>query len=96
MQDLFEEPVSALLSYNAKTRAVIPRKMVWRGREYSFTKLGYHHTVRVGRILQHIFHVTDGATDFRLRVNTETLEVVLEDVYDSSQSGQTFGHAHRP
>lgn len=81
MQDIFEEPVSALISYNAKTNGIMLRKMVWRGREYTFTKLGYHHTVRVGRVLQHIFHVTDGAADFRIRVNTETLEVVLEDIY---------------
>ncbi|MBI1862707.1 hypothetical protein HYS00_01160 [Candidatus Microgenomates bacterium] len=81
MQDIFEEPVSALFSYNAKTQAIMPRKMVWKGREYTFTKLGYHHTVRIGRILNHIFHVTDGTNDYRLRVNTETLEVVLEDVY---------------
>lgn len=81
MQDLFDEPVSALISYNAKTNAIMPRKMMWKGREYTFTKMGYHHTVRIGRVLHHIFHVTDGAADYRLRMNTETLEVVLEDVY---------------
>lgn len=86
MQDIFEEPVSALFSYNAKTHAIMPRKMVWKGREYIFTKLGYHHTVRIGRTLNHIFHVTDGVNDYRLRINTETLEVVLEDVYHDQLS----------
>lgn len=81
MQDIFEEPVSALFSYNAKTQAIMLRKMMWKGREYIFTKMGYHHTVRIGRVLHHVFHVTDGASDFRLRVNTETMEVVLEDIY---------------
>lgn len=45
----------------------------WRGRQYQITKVGLHHATREGRVLFHIFSVTDGTTFFKLKFDTETL-----------------------
>ncbi len=80
MENIIHEPVSVITSFNHETRRVFPRKLRWRNREYQITKVAYHHTVRQGRLLYHIFHVTDGTIDFRLIFNTETLHWILEDI----------------
>ena len=46
------------------------------------TKLGFHHTVRVGRVLHHIFSVATESMFFRLNLDTETLSWTLEEVSD--------------
>ncbi len=61
---------------------VMPYKLRWQGRDYIITKLGFHHTVRLGRKLIHKFSVSTGTIDFRLSYDTETLEWVLEEVSD--------------
>lgn len=81
-----QEKVSVVTVYDRLTSTAMPKKMRWKNNEYFFTKLGYHHTVRFGRALMHIFHVTDGTTDFRLRFDTETLHWILEDMYSPDNS----------
>lgn len=50
-----------------------PTSFSWHGRQYTLTAVGLHHTLREGRVLVHIFSVTDGVTFFKLHLNTETL-----------------------
>lgn len=80
MPDTIHEPISVITVFNHEKRTVMPKKLFWKQREYIITKIGYHHQVREGRTLFHIFHVTDGNTDFRLLFNTESLHWTLEEV----------------
>ncbi len=82
MNESVNQKISVITVYNIEAGTVIPRKLMWHGREYLINKLGYHHRVREGRTLLHIFHVTDGTTAFRLSFNTDTLHWTLEEVYD--------------
>jgi hypothetical protein len=75
------QSVSATLQYNAHSHKSIPTRIIWQGREYNITKLGYHHTVRQGRTVVHIFSVANENTSFRLSLNSETLEWRLEEVF---------------
>lgn len=84
MNEIINERVSIIVSYDREKAVVMPRKMRWQGRDYVFTRLSYHHKIRMGRTLLHIFHVTDGATDFRLRLDTDTLHWTLEEVCDGT------------
>ena len=59
-----------------------PIRLFWHGRQYTLTQIGFHHTVREGRTLILIFSVTDGATFFKLRLDTETLLWKLLEVAD--------------
>lgn len=78
------ERVSIITVYNREKGTVMPFKMRWQGREYVMKKLAYHHKIREGRTILHIFHVTDGTSDFKLRLNTETLIWTLEEIYAGS------------
>ena len=80
MPDLIHEPVSVITVFNHERRTVMPRRLIWKNREYDITKISYHHQVRQGRTLYHIFHVSDGTVDFRLIFNTENLHWILEEV----------------
>ncbi|EKE14689.1 MAG: hypothetical protein ACD_12C00338G0002 [uncultured bacterium] len=84
MQEKLFEKISVILSYNSEKNTTIPYKIRWRLRDYFIKTLAYHHKVREGRELLHIFHVTDGNLDFRIRFNTEDLNWILEEVSDGN------------
>ena len=82
MIDHVDEKVAVIFSSNPATGLVVPRRMLWKGKTYVITKLGYHHPTREGRHMYHVFEVTDGVNDFRLKLDTETLHFLLEEVSD--------------
>ncbi len=84
MQEIINEKISVISSYNRLTGLVMPVKIFWQGRNYLIKKLSYYHRVRQGRLLLHIFHVTDGTLDFRLSLNSENLHWKLEEVSDGT------------
>lgn len=86
MTGLINEKVSVVtvFDHQAPKNVVLPWKIKWHGRIYTVHKLGYHHTLREGRKLLHIFSVTDGNLDFRLRLDTETLHWTLEEICDGT------------
>lgn len=73
MAEAINESVSVNLLFNHLKRSVIPTSLFWRGRRYTITKVGLHHTIREGRTLYHMFSVTDGTTSFKLQFDSETL-----------------------
>jgi hypothetical protein len=52
------------------------------GKEYDVTELGMHYPQRIGRVMHHIFSVTAGNLFFRLNLNTETLQWIIEEISD--------------
>lgn len=80
------EPVSVVAIYDRIRNEVTPWRIKWQGRIYTISQIGFHHTVRVGQTLQHIFSVTDGNTAFRLKHDTDTLGWMLEEVSDGLSS----------
>jgi len=83
LEKVFEK-VSIIFSYNREKNSFTIYKMGWRKRDYFIKRMAYHHKVREGRDLFHIFHVTDDNLDFRIRFDTENLEWILEEVSDGS------------
>ncbi|MDB5175222.1 MAG: hypothetical protein JWM81_80 [Candidatus Saccharibacteria bacterium] len=45
-----------------------PRRMVYEGREYNFLESGMHYLVQKGQQLIKLFDVSDGNTQYRLRL----------------------------
>lgn len=82
MAEDINESVSVTLWSNHVTKKILPYSLYWRGCRYQITTVGFHHTVREGRTLIHIFSVTDGTTFFKLRFDTETLGWKLLEVAD--------------
>lgn len=60
----------------------LPYKIKWRNREYKISKIGYHHRLRVGNVIHHIFSVATSSLAFRLNFDTENLSWTLEEVSD--------------
>ncbi len=86
MQEIIQEKVSVLTVYDRSNGLVMPKKMKWQGRLYNIDKIGYHHKVKEGNKLIHIFSVCNQTLAFRLRLDTETLQWTLEEVSDGITS----------
>lgn len=80
MSEAINESVSVALWSNHTTHSILPYSIYWHGRRYPISKVGFHHTVRLGRVLTHIFSVTDGTTFFKIMFDTETLFWTLVEV----------------
>lgn len=85
MAEAINESVSVNFLSNHLKGTAYPWVIFWRGRRYTITRVGLHHTLRDGRVLYHLYSVTDGMTFFHLRFDTETLSwKLLEISYDSN------------
>lgn len=71
-----DEPVIVGLINNA------PKYVIWKGRNYTITRVGLHHHFREGKTLYHVFSVLSQSIFFRLKMNTENLLWRLEEVED--------------
>ena len=56
---------------NAKQKRLesYPKRMVYEGREYTFLESGMRYLVQKGQDLIKFFDVSDGETDYRLRLD---------------------------
>jgi hypothetical protein len=84
MAETINESVSVDLLSNAIKGKVYPWMVHWRGRRYTIRQVGLHYVERAGRVLYHIFSVTDGTTYFKLRFDTETLGWKLMETEDKN------------
>ena len=86
MIEYVNESVSVLALFGSTDAKRRPIAFEWRGRRYRITEVGLHHTVQQGRVLHHIYTVSDGTTDFRLDFATDSQEWILEEVSDGARS----------
>jgi len=84
MLEKINEKVSANLVYDAQKGAVYPSQILWQGKTFAITKIGYHHLTREGRNTKHIFSVSDSSLFFKLALDTENLNWTLEEVSDGT------------
>lgn len=82
MLEKIDIPVTVYLIFNAESRSVEPRALVWNGRTYKVSKVGLHHKYKQGRILFHVFSVASKDMFFRLIFNTENLQWRLKQISD--------------
>lgn len=82
MQETLHEKASVITVYDHTNGKTFPWRIKWRGRVYTVTQIGYHHTLEHGSTLHHIFSVVAGSLYFRLNLNTLTLIWQVEEVTD--------------
>lgn len=75
-------PISVTLVFDHKKRIVLPKEIIWEGKNYPILKIGLHHTYRMGQTLFHVFSVASETLFFRLVLNTENLFWTLEEIAD--------------
>lgn len=73
MSEIINEQISVNFFSNHLKGTALPSSVYWRGRDYHITQVGLHHVFREGRVLIHVFSVTDGNNYFKLTFNSETL-----------------------
>lgn len=84
MREKIDEEVSVVMYYSAKKRRAVPHTISWQNREYRVGKIGYHHSVKEGATLYHIYELVDinETLWFRLRLDTSNLHWRLEAISD--------------
>lgn len=82
MLEKVDEKIDVITIYKRMGAKVLPYKVRWNGRDYFIRKIGYHHKIREGRSIHHIFSVSSDTLAFRLRFDTETMYWTLEEVSD--------------
>lgn len=84
MREKINEEVSVVMYFSANKRIARPFLVSWRNREYEVGEMGYHHQVKDGLTLHHIFEFVDKdrLLWFRLNLDTSNLHWTLEAVHD--------------
>lgn len=84
MREQIGEEVSVVMYFSAIQRAAVPHLIRWQNKDYQVGRIGYHHSVKEGATLHHIFELVDREETlwFRLNFNTANLHWKLEAVSD--------------
>jgi len=84
MLEKINEEVSVVMYYSAQRKIALPHLIRWKNQDYSVSQIGYHHTVQEGKVLHHIFELTNTEANiwFRLNLNTANLHWRLEAISD--------------
>lgn len=84
MREKINEEVSVVMYYSARKRIATPHLISWQNKEYPVGKIGYHHTVKDGQTLHHIYELVDKDNSlwFRLNLDTSDLHWKLEAISD--------------
>ena len=84
MREKINQEVSVVMYYSVRHRRAQPHMISWQSREYHVGTIGYHHTVRDGDTLHHIYELVDADSTlwFRLNLDTSNLHWLLEAVSD--------------
>lgn len=84
MHEIINEKISVVTVYDRIRGTVTPKKIKWQGKIYNLSKLTYHHPERVGRNIIHIFHVSNEAMDFKIKLDSYTLHWTLLEITDGN------------
>ncbi len=86
MKEKIEEEVSVVMYYSARKKMASPHLISWAGKEYEVGEIGYHHKVREGAVIHHIFELVDKTSSMwmRLNFNSDNLHWKLEAVSDGN------------
>ena len=84
MIEKINEEVSVVSIYSARRKKAQPYMINWQNKDYKVGKIGYHHKIKNGSTLHHIYELADidQVLWFRINLNTKNLHWVLEAVSD--------------
>ena len=84
MREKINEEVSVVMYYSSNKKVALPHLIHWQNKDYAVGKVGYHHAVKEGATLHHIYELVDSDENlwFRLSLNTSNLHWKLEAVSD--------------
>ena len=74
------EKIVVETSGDKNTKALVPRRIIWKNHGYLVEKIGLHHAFWRGRERIHVFSLVAGGIFFRLELNTEDLIWFLDEI----------------
>lgn len=83
---IINEKVTVISISDFERGSVMPVKLKWRGNVYRIDTLDYHNKFWDGRTRIHVYSVANETMYFKLRLDTETLQWTLEEIYDAAGS----------
>ena len=86
METTVSDKISVVAIYDQKKNVFFPKKIKWQERVYEIKQIAFHHQVREGTDLFHIFSATTGTVDFLLKFNAQSLIWMLEKISDGNAS----------
>ena len=84
MINKIKEPVKVLMVFDRNPTEAKVAKIGWQNKTYEVIKLGFHHKEKRGRLLYHIYSVITDTLFFRLVLDTENLEWMVEEISDGA------------
>jgi len=84
MTQKIDEPVSVSLTFDSKSKKATPKALIWNNRLYAITKIGFHHTYKVGETLIHAFSVSTPTLFFRIELDTNNLHWKIVEIADAA------------
>ncbi len=79
MHQILNDPIDLVVSFHENR--VIPKRMRWDGREYDIKTVNLVHTAREGTKRVFYFSVSDMTNYFKLKLDPDTLEWRLIEIY---------------
>lgn len=88
MREKINQKISVVTVFSARQKAAAPYMINWQNKDYHVGKVGYHHTIRRGETLHHIYEIVDkeNRLHFRLNFDTSNLHWTLEAISDGLAS----------
>lgn len=88
MRETINEKVSVVAVYSHRKRFFAPYTLGWQNKEYKIGEIGFHHKIKNGETLHHVFECVDQTKSmwFRLNFDTKNLNWTLEAVSDGLAS----------
>lgn len=84
MREKINEEVSVVMYYSARHKIAKPHLLNWQNKDYPLGQVNYHHAVKNGLTVHHIYELCDKDQTlwFRLNLDTSNLHWLLEIVSD--------------
>lgn len=79
MHEFLHDPVDVLVSFS--DNRVVPKRMRWNQRHYEIDSVNLVHSAREGQKRIFYFSVSDKANYFKLKLDPESLEWHLVELY---------------
>jgi hypothetical protein len=88
MREKINQEVSVVMFYSSRHKVAKPYLLSWQNRDYPLGKVDYHHIVREGQTLHHIYELcdTDQSLWFRLNLDTSNMHWLLEAISDGTST----------
>jgi hypothetical protein len=81
-----EVAITAVYFRNNAQLKSFPKRMEFDGQEYTFLESGIRYLVEKGQNLIQLFDMTDGASDFRLKFDTNQSTWTLVNISDTPRA----------